>query len=220
MQLDDLTPYNDRLPDSDGELAVGWLDGDAISSIGVIEPAHVRRRLIDELTYAARRRQSGRTASMGIHQCSFCDGPPEPLCPRGRALWGSGEFRVRGSDGTVFVSPSLVAHYIEAHDYLPPREYIDAVLRGDFVPPALEEGPVYEAVAAEPPPAYLAWALGSAIKVVLLEYLCWGEDEPHRARGLRSGHWVYGPWDGSVEHARSVLSEEPMLVVGLNELNP
>lgn len=212
MQIDDLTPYNDGLPQVEGELAVGWLDGDTIPSTGVIEPAHVRRRLIDELAYAARYLHSGRTVSMGIHRCSFCDGPTEPLCPRGRALWGSGEFRVRGAEGTVFVSPTLVAHYIEAHDYMPPREYIEAVLRGDFIPRGIEPEPQYDAIGVQPAPAELTEVYGSAVEVVLLEWLRWYEDEPHPACGLRYKGWVYGPWDGSLDHAQDLLSGPPMSV--------
>ena len=32
-------------------------------------------------------------------------------------------------DGCILVAPSLVLHYIDAHQYLPPAEFISAVLR-------------------------------------------------------------------------------------------
>jgi hypothetical protein len=32
-------------------------------------------------------------------------------------------------DGLLYVAPSTIIHYIDSHDYLPPIEFIDAVLR-------------------------------------------------------------------------------------------
>jgi hypothetical protein len=37
-------------------------------------------------------------------------------------LWVPGE-------GCVYVAPSLIAHYIRVHRYVPPREFVDAVMR-------------------------------------------------------------------------------------------
>jgi hypothetical protein len=43
------------------------------------------------------------------------------------------EFRASGNlgipaDGVLFVAPEMVAHYVEKHEYLPPPEFIQAVL--------------------------------------------------------------------------------------------
>lgn len=53
---------------------------------------------------------------MGAHQCEFC----------GRAS-GIGNIAVVG-ESLVFVAPELVLHYVTAHEYLPPAEFVDAVL--------------------------------------------------------------------------------------------
>lgn len=40
--------------------------------------------------------------------------------------------RVMGS-GVAYAAPELVAHYVEAHGYLPPADFIEAVLSSDTV---------------------------------------------------------------------------------------
>ena len=47
-----------------------------------------------------------------------------------RPVWlGNGEIRVTGEDGTVYAAPTMIAHYVAEHHYLPPQEFVDAVLR-------------------------------------------------------------------------------------------
>jgi hypothetical protein len=41
---------------------------------------------------------------------------------------GSGEFRITSSNGATFVAPDLIVHYIADHAYLPPQEFLEAVL--------------------------------------------------------------------------------------------
>jgi hypothetical protein len=41
---------------------------------------------------------------------------------------GSGDFGVPSGD-RLFVAPVLVLHYVLEHRYLPPREFVDAVLK-------------------------------------------------------------------------------------------
>ena len=69
----------------------------------------------------------------GVQDCEFCD-EESPLrlpadTPRGYVSLGMGEFHVEAADGTIFSAPSLVLHYIIAHKYQPPTEFIDAVRR-------------------------------------------------------------------------------------------
>jgi len=55
----------------------------------------------------------------GIFSCPFCKGRDKP--------GSSCEMRVAG-EGKAYAAPSLVHHYVEAHDYRPPDEFIAAVL--------------------------------------------------------------------------------------------
>jgi len=53
----------------------------------------------------------------GYHVC--------PFCHRAR---GNGQLHVRNTVGGVFVSPALIHHYVEAHNYRPPEKFIEAVM--------------------------------------------------------------------------------------------
>jgi hypothetical protein len=34
-------------------------------------------------------------------------------------------------DGVAYAAPELIAHYVEAHDYQPPADFVDVVLSSD-----------------------------------------------------------------------------------------
>ena len=213
MRIEDLTPFTYGTPLVDGELAVGWLDDEPITSTGLIQPRRLRRLVIDRLTFAAGYLRSGLENWMGVHQCSFCDGPTTPLRADRRALWGNGEFRVRGVNGTVYVAPTLVAHYIEAHHYLPPQEFLEAVLAGDFIEQAEDLGPSYLVVSTETAPPELREAVSQLVEIVLLERQPWDDEAPRPMLGLQIDQWVYGPWDTSLDHAQELLNDKPLPVL-------
>jgi hypothetical protein len=53
----------------------------------------------------------------GLHTCEFC-----------------GFFKASGNIGVpaenlLYVAPEMVAHYVDLHGYLPPPEFIEAVMR-------------------------------------------------------------------------------------------
>jgi hypothetical protein len=70
----------------------------------------------------------------GLHLCEFCPEPPTVLSPGGIKMMnpppgtaGNGEIRVAALDGNIYVAPVLIYHYVTAHGYVPPREFVDAV---------------------------------------------------------------------------------------------
>lgn len=70
----------------------------------------------------------------GVHDCEFCnmESPVRiPATGTGREVvsLGMGELHVTSRDGPTYSAPSLIVHYVIAHNYLPPQEFIDAVLR-------------------------------------------------------------------------------------------
>lgn len=46
---------------------------------------------------------------------------------------GQAEIRVAGGD-LIYAAPTLIYHYVEAHDYRPPVEFIERVLAGRALP--------------------------------------------------------------------------------------
>ena len=56
---------------------------------------------------------------------------PDPMIMEkgGRtALIGSREILVHNGKGIVYVAPNMICHYVAEHNYLPPQEFIHAVL--------------------------------------------------------------------------------------------
>jgi hypothetical protein len=41
---------------------------------------------------------------------------------------GNGEIRVTAMNGITYVAPVLILHYVVAHGYLPPREFVHAAI--------------------------------------------------------------------------------------------
>lgn len=106
--------------------AVGWLDSDWDYSHYELLPGFVQRLV----GFLANPWQPG--VSMGSHQCEFC-----------RLSGGPANFRLVDSneeisigwanvfipgDGFLYVAPSLILHYMDAHNYGPPEEFQRAVL--------------------------------------------------------------------------------------------
>lgn len=120
----DLTPYsytNYGAP-SDAQ-NVGWLGADLPFARGPVPP-NVRDRLV---VLAA----TPTNVMRGLHYCELCDSEsPIEVSVAGThdqiALLGTGEVHVAGN-GVTFVAPTLIVHYIDAHDYRPPDAFIDAV---------------------------------------------------------------------------------------------
>jgi hypothetical protein len=205
--IPDLTPYTYTAPLFPGELAVGWLDADDVIPSGEL-PQLLRSLIIERLTFAAAYLQSGTAALMGTHSCAFCDGPREPL--PNHALWGSGELRVVHHDGTVYVSPSLIAHYIAEHSYVPPEVFIEAVAAGTFVeqPRPQLDRPVVDRLGDAP--ADLKARTGST-GIVHGHIETWNRVPSPPILGIAVGRRWYGPWDGTIDQAIALLDAETPL---------
>jgi hypothetical protein len=106
----DLSPYEYALDEPPDTVNIGWLEPRRPYPTGTT-PEAFRARLRDLCGQPM-------NLTIGYHTCLFCqDGQPAR---------GSGEIRVSG-DGKVYAAPALVHHYVEAHGYKPPEEFIEAV---------------------------------------------------------------------------------------------
>jgi len=67
----------------------------------------------------------------GHHTCNLCQkeyGRILNVHRKGKDITlGNGEIFVKGRNNIVYVAPTLIYHYIETHNYKPPREFVDAV---------------------------------------------------------------------------------------------
>lgn len=112
-----------------GFLNVGWLSSDYEfnRSSPVENPRH--SRFLDNLALYVERPV---IVHRGIHACDFCGiGFDSVPCEthQGRELrLGYAVSAALGEGNQVFVFPTLIFHYVVAHNYQPPDEFIQAVL--------------------------------------------------------------------------------------------
>ena len=113
---------------------------DVLRAIGWLEPGHnytrghVEREFFERLCELLQRPWSP-VHFMGAQDCGFCrftGGNPTQLQRK------TGLVRIPGhsclnlfvpGDGVIYASPELIAHYIDAHEYRPPDEFMESVLR-------------------------------------------------------------------------------------------
>jgi hypothetical protein len=111
MYFPDLSPFRYHGGAYDGILNVGWLDDEHPFAIGEHSKEFIEAlRLLSAKPVRLTR---------GFHVCPFCSDP------RAR---GSAEIEVSGENGRRYAAPTLIVHYIEDHKYLPPSEFISAVV--------------------------------------------------------------------------------------------
>jgi hypothetical protein len=97
--------------------AIGWLNPDHPYTRGEVDAAFLERLK----RFVAQCGASGKALCFGSyggwHCCEFC-----------RQVKGSNNFGVPAGE-TLYIAPEMVGHYIEAHGYCPPAEFVAAVMR-------------------------------------------------------------------------------------------
>jgi hypothetical protein len=148
MHQPDLTSI--WLPPSEGSpklLAVGWLEPGYDYQQGEVGEEFARK-LVDLLVNPWQP-----AMAMGRHPCGFCRLSGGPASFRFGNLASSSEVRMGVSnlwlpaEGFLFVAPSLILHYMDAHGYSPPDEFQAAVIACppmrsmDYLKALLKNGP-------------------------------------------------------------------------------
>ncbi|MFN2200806.1 MAG: hypothetical protein ACK2UO_06340 [Caldilineaceae bacterium] len=95
--------------------AVGWLDDKHKYSSGDAPPGLVLKLEQFAAKWAESVEALGWPVACGTHVCELC-----------------GKFESSGNFGVpaevLFVCPEMIAHYVAAHAYLPPQEFVEAVM--------------------------------------------------------------------------------------------
>jgi hypothetical protein len=92
--------------------AIGWLHNRHPYRRGSVSPEFLERLR----TFVKYRNEPGLPAAFGGHRCEFC-GQVSGWTNSGVPF-----------NGLLYVCPQLIVHYIEAHSYSPPDEFIAAVM--------------------------------------------------------------------------------------------
>jgi hypothetical protein len=134
----DLSPYAYAGYSPTGVLHVGWLDNIHPFAKGTVTP-----HLVEKMKVLA---ANPTELKRGFHICELCSEkitrvPVENTDPRynssrqdrignrffcPKECMSNGEIRVT-LDNMIFAPPVLIIHYIEAHGYLAPQEFLNAV---------------------------------------------------------------------------------------------
>lgn len=125
----DLSPYaytKGSVPEGIEAVNIGWLEPDEEFPRGAVPEEFVQ-------ALALLCRDDRHMVMRGWHRCTLPHPGGEDEYPvriqvgQDRVSLGSAEVRVVGRDGRWLVAPNLVHHYVTAHSYLPPEEFIEAV---------------------------------------------------------------------------------------------
>lgn len=97
--------------------AVGWLDDKHEFPTGKSPRRFVRK--LDEIVKLAdaSKQALGWLYFLGIHTCEMC-----------KNSHSAQEIGIP-ADELLYIAPAMIFHYVEEHQYLPPRQFIKAVLR-------------------------------------------------------------------------------------------
>jgi len=123
MFLEDLSTWQSQ---GLGNLAkaVGWLDSSHEYSMG-----HVSVDFFEKLVALLKNPWSP-VVTAGRHRCSFClfTGGPSDLSYAGDTVILGSSILIVPTNEALFVAPSMIAHYVDAHKYSPPTMFVQAVL--------------------------------------------------------------------------------------------
>lgn len=132
MFIEDRSAYHYRVPfDLPLVQTVGWLDCEHEYTRGTVKDEFIQKlwQIIETRTESF---DLHANIIRGIHPCNFCGRDIFRKRNDGkRTMLGMSELWVPFGVNW-FAAPSLIVHYVEEHSYLPPVEYIDAVMNVDF----------------------------------------------------------------------------------------
>lgn len=122
MYHEDLSPYKEK----NNIRRIGWLD-----ELHPFPKGDLSARFFENLVLIFMRETVKLTR--GWHYCELCGGELIDMEEYEIGLLGHAEIWVPDrNSGMIYAAPELILHYIYHHDYLPPQEFINAVMNFDF----------------------------------------------------------------------------------------
>jgi hypothetical protein len=134
MHFEDMTKYSYCFPPGLGikeALNIGWLDGVHQFPRGHV-PDDVLNKLQEIILGSNGNFNVHVNVIRGIHPCNICDEKVFILSMPTPYYLGSSEIWIPSCVlDQYFAAPSMVLHYMRDHGYLPPKEFIDSVIKFD-----------------------------------------------------------------------------------------
>ncbi len=110
----DLSVYTYGFGDPQSDVVnVGWLDNSHPFPEADTPPDF--RAALSKICEKSRR--SSLMDYCGVHECEICG---DGCCGK--------EIEIPGKNGITYIAPDMIDHYVIAHRYKPPQEFIEAVL--------------------------------------------------------------------------------------------
>ena len=127
MYFQDLTSYSyHHLGVFENTVNIGWLDSAQPYQFGQLLD-EFRDKLWSFLQFKLVRLR-------GFHICNLCSDQASTILTVSKGdeilKLGDAEIRVLGMDGKIYAAPNLIYHYVTVHEYKPPDEFVQAVLKG------------------------------------------------------------------------------------------
>lgn len=114
-------------------LNVGWIENGKPFKVGVVDD--ILSGKLEKIFWGTISFSSEVNLIRGQpHRCNLCGSAHVPISVDGKTrLLGCSEIWIpRKAEEGYYASPSLILHYISEHAYLPPQDYIDAVMALDL----------------------------------------------------------------------------------------
>lgn len=128
MYIPDLSPHPCRggVREISSLLMVGWLGRSHSFPTGMIDTKYITKleQIISSEQMVLKLR--------GRRFCELCDKSIDMEIEGKQYLLGTREIWIPTNTELIYVAPSLIYHFITEHHYLPPKEFLDALLNFVF----------------------------------------------------------------------------------------
>jgi hypothetical protein len=134
MSYKDLSNYDYWYSDDSGNLKnIGWLENNKSFTQGNVSFEFIGK--LKKLFFGSDSYSTDTNGMRGpAHCCNLCDKNGITISFNGKTeTLGLCEIWVPGKNSElIYISPSMIIHYIEVHNYRPPEAFIDAVMSTDL----------------------------------------------------------------------------------------
>jgi hypothetical protein len=128
MYFEDLTNYSYYQQRSFSRVKnIGWLDKNHSFPVGKVSENFLEK--LRKLIGKSNKTNLHVNPIRGIHPCNLCGKDSLKIEKKNQSIFlGSSEIWIPYGEN-YFAAPSMILHYIEEHNYLPPQEFIESVMK-------------------------------------------------------------------------------------------